>query len=349
MSPELIELRDSARQALGASGLGADEAQSWPLVLELGWLLVAVPEDLDGLGQGLAGASAFYSEFGRWLNAAPYVAAMLSIDTVCHAARPDRAQWLQRLTTRDFVTTPLADAALSISQPGAGKPRLSGTAAAVPSADRASHVLVCSADGHCVALVPLAQAGVEKTLRPTWDTTRRLFDLRFSDVALDADLILASGAAAQALSRRLATHRDFALAAGAVGGAASLLDMTVEYLQTRRQFGRPLALFQALKHRCADLKAAVAAAEALLADSLSRVGDALDSIDAETLGKGAKAFACSVYARVAEEALQLHGGIGMTSEHACHRYLKRALLDEQLGRSGGRYALDIADAFLREL
>lgn len=345
MSPELTELRDSARQVLGAGGLSADEAKTWSQALELGWLLVALPEDLGGLGQGLAGASAFYAEFGRSLGAAPYVPAMLAIDAVRHAARADRADLLQRLTTRDFVTTPLADTALSITHARGGRPRLRGTVSAVPSADRATHVLVCSVDETCVALVPMGQAGVERTSRPTWDGTRRLFDLRFTDVELDRDLILASGAIAQALSRRLAAHRDFALAADAVGGASAVLDMTIEYLQTRRQFGRPLALFQALKHRCADLKAQVCAAEALLLDSLLRVGEALESAEAGTLGRGAKSFACAVYARVAEEALQLHGGIGMTAEHPCHRFLKRALLDEQLGR-GGRYALDIADAFL---
>lgn len=348
MNPELIELRDSARPVLAGNGLAADEARSWPLVLELGWLLVSVPEADGGLGQGLAGASAFYTELGRWLNGAPYISAMLGIDAIRHAARSDQAAWIDRLTTRDFVTTPLADANLSLTNTAAGKPRLSGIATAVVSADRASHVLVCSADQSCVALVPLAQMGVEPTPRPTWDGTRRLFDVRFRDVELDGDLILARGAEARALARRLATHRDLALAADAVGGAGALLEMTVEYLQTRRQFGRPLALFQALKHRCADLKAQVCAAEALLADALSRIGDALASDEAERLGQGAKSFACAVYSRVAEEAVQLHGGIGMTAEHACHLYLKRALLDEQLGRGSGRYASAIADAFLRD-
>lgn len=346
MSPELAELRDSARQVLGAGGLGADEDKTWSQALDLGWLLVGLSEDLGGLGQGLAGASAFHTEFGRSLGAAPYLPAMLAIDAISQAARADRADWLQRLTTRELVTTPLGESALTISVARGGKPRLRGTAAAVPSADGATHVLIGNADQGWLLLVPTGQAGVDKVHRPTWDATRRLFDLRFTDVELDRDLILANGPVAEALVRRLATQRDFALAADAVGGASGVLEMTVEYLQTRRQFGRPLALFQALKHRCADLKAQVVAAGALLADSLSRAGESLDSVEAETLGRVAKSFACSVYARVAEEALQLHGGIGMTAEHPCHLYLKRALLDEQLGR-GGNYALDIADAFLR--
>jgi alkylation response protein AidB-like acyl-CoA dehydrogenase len=90
-----------------------------------------------------------------------------------------------------------------------------------------------------------------------------LFDLQFDAVELEEHHIVASGSQAQALAMRLGVQRDFLLAADAVGGAAALLQMTVDYLQARTQFGRPLALFQALKHRCADLKAQTEAAEAL--------------------------------------------------------------------------------------
>jgi len=345
MSGELLELRDSARQVLSGGGLAAPEQKTWSQVLELGWLLVAVPEELGGLDQGLAGACAFHEECGRALATAPYLPAMLAIDAVCAAARADRADWLERLTTRDLATAPLADAELRLSDDRPDRWRLSGKVAAVPSADRASHVLLCTTDGQTVALVPLAQPGVERVARPTWDETRRLFDLQLSDVELERDHILASGAAAQALTRRLATQRDFALAADAVGGASALLDSTIEYLKTRRQFGRPLALFQALKHRCADLKAQVCSAEALLGEALARAGDDLGGGAAEAAGRSAKLQACSVYAQVAEESLQLHGGIGMTAEHPCHLFLKRALLDERLGRGDG-YELPLADRLL---
>ncbi|AXQ30682.1 acyl-CoA dehydrogenase [Solimonas sp. K1W22B-7] len=346
MSTELRELQESARRVLGEQGLAADEARTWPLTLELGWLLVAVPEELGGLGQGLAGACAFHTEMGRNLAGAPYAAATLAIDAVCQPGLADQQRWVERLTGAEYVATPWVDSALRIARAGAGKGRLSGLASAVPSADRATHLLVCTADEDRVALVPLRQAGVELTARPTWDATRRLFDVRFSDVALEEPLLIAGGSAARALTRRLSTLRDFALTADSVGGAEALLEMTVEYLKTRRQFGRPLALFQALKHRCADLKALTAGAQALLADSLGRVEGRVDDAEAEGLARIAKVHACSVYARVAEEALQLHGGIGMTSEHACHLFLKRALLNEQLGRPRGRDELEIAERFL---
>lgn len=339
---ELNELRDSARDVLDGLGLAADENKVWPQIVELGWLLVAVPEEHGGLGQGLAGACAFHSELGRSLAPAIYSGALLALDAVCQSAAANLDQWVERLTTTECASASLADSALELKAR-----KLSGTFAAVPSADRADHVLVTTADASLVALVPLAQVGIERIARPTWDATRRLFDLRFNAVSLDGALVLAEGDAARALVQRIAMQRDFALAADAVGGAEALLAMTVDYLQTRRQFGRPLALFQALKHRCADLKMLSVSAQALLQDTMGRAAEGADDA-AAGMAKIAKLHACTVYAQVAEEALQLHGGIGMTAEHACHLFLKRALLNEHLGQGSGRYELDIADALLRQ-
>jgi len=296
---------------------------------------------------GLAGACALHTELGRGLATVPFLPAMLAIDALCQGEIPDREGMLERLTTGvDYIAAPLAESSLAIETGSNGELTLAGAAVAVPSADRASHLLVCTSAGDYVVLVSLEQSGIEVTARPTWDETRRLFELQFANVVVDPQLILASGASARALTARLSMIRDFGLAADAVGGAAALLEMTVEYLQVREQFGRPLALFQALKHRCADLKALMEGAQALLLDSLGRLGDAEAAGDADILGKAAKQLACSAYATVAEEALQLHGGIGMTSEHECHLFLKRAMLNEHLGRGLDSYASDLAESLL---
>lgn len=336
MDSDVSELRDSARRVLSGLGLAAEEQGVWAQIAELGWLMVAVPEALGGLGMGLAGACALHLELGRSLATVPFLPAMLAIDAISRGSLAGREQWLERLMSGEvYVAAPLVDSALQVQRDAAGVSRLSGMAQAVISADSASHVLVCSSDAGCVALVPLQRAGVHRVATSTWDTTRRLFDVEFADVALEEHLMLATGATARALAARFAVSRNFALAAEAVGGASALLELTVDYLQTRQQFGRPLALFQALKHRCADLKALAEGAGALLSDSLNRYGAALEtdelSREAELAGMAAKQLACAAYAAVAEEALQLHGGIGMTSEHACHLFLKRAMLNEQLG------------------
>jgi len=168
-----------------------------------------------------------------------------------------------------------------------------------------------------------------------------------ADVEVDPGLVVARSDRAEGIARRLSVLRDFGLASDAVGGAGALLEATVEYLQTRRQFGRPLALFQALKHRCADPKAITEAADALLIDGLDRVGELARDSDSlargDLMGRAVKQLACTAYMTVAEEALQLHGGIGMTSEHECHLFLKRAMLNEHLGRQQGCYDVGIAD------
>jgi alkylation response protein AidB-like acyl-CoA dehydrogenase len=119
-----------------------------------------------------------------------------------------------------------------------------------------------------------------------------------------------------------------AIACDSIGGAKAVLDPTVAYLKTREQFGKPIGSFQALKHRCAEHKVAIEAADALVRDAVERWSN--DAADAALFAALAKALACDVYAGVATDAVQLHGGIGFTWEHVCHRYLKRAKLNQTL-------------------
>jgi alkylation response protein AidB-like acyl-CoA dehydrogenase len=354
MNTDVRELQDSSRQVLAGLGLASDEAGSWSQIADLGWLMIATAEEMGGLGMGLAGACALQMELGRQLATVPFLPAVLAIEALAGSTLVAKAQWLERMTTGEvYVAVPLAESALSAQRDSHGALLLTGTLAAVQSADSASHVLVSTTNGEHLGLVATAQPGVTVIERPTWDVTRRLFDLRCDAVTLEENHVVASGTAAQALIAILALQRDYLLAADAVGGAAALLQLTVEYLQARSQFGRPLALFQALKHRCADLKAQTEGAEALLLDSLARFGEHSGSIDAiasaELAGKAAKQLACASFATVAEEALQLHGGIGMTSEHNCHLFLKRAMLNEHLGRAQDSYETGIADTFLAGL
>jgi alkylation response protein AidB-like acyl-CoA dehydrogenase len=135
---------------------------------------------------------------------------------------------------------------------------------------------------------------------------------------------VAQGAAAATLSDRLQSQLLLALAADSLGGSAALLTLTIDYLKTRRQFDRPLALFQALKHRVADLKIALESADALF------WARAIGAASLAELG-ALKAWATTTNVALAEEAIQLHGGIGLTSEYYCHLFLKRALLNAALG------------------
>ena len=337
MSIEINELQDSARQVVAGLGLAVDEQQLWSQIVELGWLLVSVPESLAGLDAGIEGACAMHTELGCGLSTAPYMPAMLAVDAICQSDLNDRDSRLETIMAGELVTVPLS--ACEIQKQGGV---LQGTATAVQSADNASHILLWTSDQQTLALVALDQAGVEVIARPTWDPTRRLFDVKLEGVDAAAQTLLYSDGNAEPLVKRLTAQRDFALAADAIGGASALLTLTVEHLQTRVQFKRPLAMFQALKHRCADIKAAIIAAEATLADALGSAAADLSSEQAQLKAKGAKLLATGTFADVAEDCLQLQGGIGMADEHPCHLFLKRALLSQQLSGSADQYAIDIA-------
>ncbi len=350
MSIELAELTTSTRAVADGLGLAAGASQAWDQFAELGWLMLEIPEADGGLGLELPAACALYEELGRNLACAPFLAATLAIDAVCNASFAQREALLASLGSGErYAAVPLGDADLA---PGAGTAAgpLTGTAQAVTSADRASHVLVWTTARDCLALVATDAAGVELAERQTWDKTRRLCDVHLAGVEPDPDLVLARGADAEGAVARLLLRRDFALAAESIGGANAILERTVAYLGDRQQFGRPLAMFQALKHRCADLKAQVEAASALLHDSLARCRDASGALavtaDAAAAAQAAKLLAATAYTAVTEESLQLHGGIGMTAEHECHLFLKRAMLDEHLGRGRDTYAPFLADRLL---
>jgi alkylation response protein AidB-like acyl-CoA dehydrogenase len=323
MEIDRTELQDAARKMFPGDKLAPDAEKSWDLIVEAGWLGLSAPEALGGLEQGRPALSVLYAELGRVLAPVPFLPAMLAMQAICKAPElADRQGWIDRILGGEIVTASLLPKALS----SAGD-SFSGVLEGVADADRASHVLVWSDD--LLGLVALEQAGVTREARRTWDGARRLFDVRLDEGRNAPDLVLARGAAAADLARELAIHLEFALAADSLGGAAALLAMSIDYLQTRRQFGRPLAMFQALKHRCADLKTQLAAAEALfwkLADAGAR-----SAFDPLTEAGALKAHAAVVYYAIAEEAIQLHGGIGLTAEHPCHLFMKRALLNTALG------------------
>jgi alkylation response protein AidB-like acyl-CoA dehydrogenase len=354
MNSDLRDFSEAARQVVDDLGLEAEEQASWSLVSELGWLLTGIPEDLGGLGMGLPGACALHRQLGRGLAPVPFLSAMLSLEALCQSNLGDLESWLGRLGSgAEYLAAPLGASRLEQGAGAKGSFVLSGTVYALPSADRASHALLWTESQDIVALVVLDQPGVECIERETWDISHRLFELQLEEALVQPSHVLAEGEAALALIERLLIWRDFALAAEAVGSAAAVLEQTVDYLGTREQFGRPLAMFQALKHRCADLKALTEAAEALLEDGLARATDENYGLQATAesrhAGLAARQLSSEALALVAEESLQLHGGIGMTSEHQCHRYLKRALLDQHLGRGHGQYEQSLADELLSRL
>ena len=317
---EISELQDAAAKAFPADQLRPERDAAWALAAEMGWLMMPVSEEAGGLGLGSDASAAILCEMGKVLGTAPLIPALLTVQALSEATDLAEQQgWIERACAGEYIAMNLDRATIALSENDV----LDATLPAVPDADMASHVLVFG-QGFC-ALVPLDAPGVTITERHLWDESRRLFDVTITSHTVAPGMFLARGEVSHRIANKLRTDLVLAVAADSLGGAAACLAMTVEYLKTRRQFDRPLAMFQALKHRCADLKIELGAAEALL---WARAGD--EAATTTDIG-AAKVLACDIFRKIAEEAIQLHGGIGLTDEHNCHLFMKRAMLNLQLG------------------
>lgn len=316
MSIDPAELVESAARAFPSWEDALEPQAAWTRIAELGWFMASVPEERGGLGLPLSATAMLFAEFGRVLLPGPVIAQFLAVEALAAAADFDgRDALLEGAMAGEPITTPLA----------LGAADGSGILGAVIDADRASRILHWADDR--VALTTLVDARLLR--RESWDTSRRLFDVELSAGA--ATLVLASGESGRTLAARLESLRAIALAGDALGVARAALAMSVAYLGDRWQFDRPLAMFQALKHRAADLQTRIAMAEALYGEVAARTPDSLSC--------GAMKMRVARTARdVVEEAIQFHGGIGLTQEHPVHRFFKRAFLDGELGGNGDHWA-----------
>jgi len=316
---ELNELTAAAQKAFPADNLSPARDASWGLVAEMGWLMIRLPEDDGGLGLNREASTAIHYEMGRVLATTPLIPAQLGLQAVIESQTlADRADWLERLSAGEYAPLHMLPAKVDIAADGT----VSGTIGGVFDGDMAVAVVTKLPTGY--ALIPTDADGVELVERPIWDLSRRMFDLVLTGYKPDPALMLSDADGATAMHDALGPEAHLALAADCLGGASAALDMTVEYMKMRKQFERPIAMFQALKHRAADMKTKIVVAEALL---WSR---ARDEQATRTQIAGAKALASDVFQFVTEEMIQLHGGIGLTEEHPCHLFMKRAMLNLQL-------------------
>ena len=310
---EQAELRSAIRGLLGRE-LDPDSPPAWTapawttpawttrwkrMAGELGLTGLGVPESQGGAGAGLAEIAVAVEETGRVLAPVPYLSTALA------------GYVLGRAGLCGDILPGIADgslrAAFVFSWPlTVSGDRVRGVAHHV--LDGAVADLFIVACGNSLWVVRAADARVTRV--DTLDQTRSQAVVEFgSAVAVPVPGVAA--ALAEDLFRVL-------LAVESAGAAAHCLDVTVAYLKARKQFGRELGTFQALRHRCADLAVEVTAAAATAQAAVA------GAADPRVLGPLAKKYCADVFWRVAAEMIQLHGGIGFTWEHQAHRYLKRA-------------------------
>ena len=311
----------------------------WDALAGLGWLGLAVAEADGGEGYGLAELVVVLEELGRSVAPGPALPSAWAA-----AVLPPGAPQLGELASGRSVGT----VALGGSLQGEGAPATgmtaTGTVGPVLSGAIAEVIVVPVAIGGAERWCVVAGADVTVTPLESLDPTRRLAQL---------DLAGAPVQLLPTLTRERVEQVGVALAAAeCAGGAAWCVDTASEYAKVRRQFGRPIGQFQAVKHRCADMLVhleqvrgvawdAAAALDGEPGDGGAGDGEAALSVAA------AGAIAFDGFAAVAKDCIQVLGGIGFTWEHDAHLYLRRALALRQLfggpspwRRATARLALD---------
>jgi alkylation response protein AidB-like acyl-CoA dehydrogenase len=258
----------------------------------------------------------------------------------------DRERFLPGLASGDVVGTAAVldgagvwngtGAALSLAR---AEGTVSGTASFVLEGGVADLIVVVAADdeGRALLAVPADQAGVTATSLPGLDTTRNLATISF-DAAMAT--VLCTGDKVDEVLAEVESLALAALCAEMVGGAAKVLEATVEYAKIREQFGVPIGSFQAIKFKCADMLLQLEAARSasLYASNAVATGAEDRAISAEA----AKAVCSDAYFAIAAESVQIHGGIGFTWEHDTHLYFKRAKASELLLGNGDLHRERIA-------
>ncbi|OBA60491.1 hypothetical protein A5647_13735 [Mycobacterium sp. 1100029.7] len=332
---ELDDLRDMVRK-LAAKQLPLDQLRhaevaearraGWSALAEVGLLGIAVPEQYGGSGAGLIEQAVVCEELARELSAAPYLA------TVCVAGAA-------------LLAADDADACAALLPGLVAGERTATLANGVGRADRAGRAWSISGDFHHVSdgadadvLLIAAETdkgttlfaingteGVRRQRLSTLDRTRPLANLRISGAS--ARQVGSTGAAATIVAQ-VRLHATALLAAEQAVLAEQCVARTRDYLLDRRQFGRQIGAFQALKHRLADaaVRAELSASSAWYAIRQLDAGAA----DAEFAVAVAAAACGDAALHNAAEMIQLHGGIGYTWEHVAHLYLRRAKADQYL-------------------
>jgi len=325
---------------------GYDSATWQQLSEELAWTGLTIPEEYGGLGMSYLDLHPLMEEMGRALLCSPF------FSTICLGANAlllggngvQKERHLPGIAAGETTAT-LAyaekngqlDAAgieATCSRTAAGY-ILRGTKSYVLDGHTADLLIVAArtensegAEGVSLFLVPGDADGVKRAWLPTMDQTRRLASVELNDVLVPPDALVGEEGRGWALCERTLDLARIALAAEQVGAAEMCLDMSVEYAKVRKQFGRPIGSFQAIKHKCADMLMMIESARsaAFYASALAGQGER----DLEEAASSAKAFCSDTFFHCAAENIQIHGGIGFTWEHAAHMYFKRAKAAEVL-------------------
>ena len=299
----------------------------WKSIIEMGFTATAIPEEYGGAGFGYLELCVIAEEMGRSLAPTPFSSSVyLATEALLlHGSEEQKKNYLPKLSAGELIGTfahneTTSSPSIENLKCEFNNGRLNGTKIAVPDGDIASISIVSAKEGDKVVLcvVNLSAEGVEITNQNTLDPSRSHASITFKNVESE---ILGKGEDGWQNLQEVLDRAAVLFAFEQLGGAEACMNMAKEYALGRFAFGRPIASFQAIKHKIADMYIAVELARSNCyygAWALSTNASELSTAAATSRVSASKAFhECS------KENIQTHGGMGFTWEFDCHLYYRR--------------------------
>jgi alkylation response protein AidB-like acyl-CoA dehydrogenase len=335
--------RELARSELGFS------AEAWAQYAELGLLSLPFPEEFGGLGGNAVDVMLVMEQIGRGQLLEPFLSSVVMCGGLIRDAASDslKANLLPRIGAGELKLAlacyeaagryDLSRVACTAARSGGGW-RLSGQKIVVLDAPSADYFLVSArvgggadnVQGVSLFLIERGSAGLSLHSYPTqWGG--RAADLRLDDVALGPDALIGAPGSGLNIVERAVDRGVAALCAEAVGIIAALNEATLNYLKTRKQFGVPIGKFQALQHRMADMFIAAEQSRSMAVNA-AVYADSEDAAVRRRAVSGAKAYIGRAARLVGQEAVQMHGAMGVVDDVIVSHYFKRlTMIDMSLG------------------
>ncbi|MGB6832558.1 MAG: acyl-CoA dehydrogenase family protein [Candidatus Acidiferrum sp.] len=328
-------LKDSARKFFAGECPSAEmrrlmetdtayDASLWSKLTNQGYTGIIFPELYGGVGLGKVDLMLLMEEAGRVLLPGPFFSTVVLAGSILNTvSTPENKQkYLAPICSGEVrATAAILETGASWNprdiQMSAANGKLSGEKLFVSDAAIADFIIVVARNG--LFLVDSKAAGLKIAPMSGMDLTRKLYAVEFSNTP--AEQIGSPKDLPQAFE--IATA---ALAAELVGGMQRTLEITVEYAKTRKQFGKPIGMFQAVQHQCADMYLETESARS----AVYYAGWALEenAPDAPTAVSIAKMYASDAARTVGNRGIQIHGGMGFTWENDLHLYYRRAKASE---------------------
>ena len=310
-------------------------ADMWQKIAQVGWLGLIVPEEHGGTGQNLVDLGILLEEVGHGVMPGPFFNTALTTVAILDAGSDaQKADYLPRIAAGDLIATTailepysrLDANGINLEAAASGDGyTLNGTKMFVENAHAADLLLVAARtggsgeDGITLLLVDAQSDGVSVDKLKTIATDNQC-EVTFNNVSVPGANVLGEAGNGWSVLRLLLQKGAALRCCQMVGALQEVLDMTVEYVKNRVQFGRPIGSFQAIQHYCANMATDVDGSRFITYQAIWRLGEGLPS-DLEV--SSAKAWVSDSAQRVAATAHQCHGAIGFTQEHDLQLFTRR--------------------------